>query len=325
MKLKKEQLLKLYKNLVSSRKLDELTVKGLMEGKVVSFFHSGQGQEAVAVGSCTFLNDDDYIYITHRGHGVASIVAKGASKKEFLAEHYGKATGSCKGISAVHFAEPEKGILGYSMTVGSGFPLSVGWGLAAKKNGRNQVVVCFFGDGTSNRGTLHEAMNLVSMWKLPVVWVCENNGYGVHTPISDAFPREDIADIATAYNMPGVVVDGQDVLAVHEAVSTAIDRARVGDGPSLVECKTYRYNSHSIGMEDWVHNWLRDKKELEAWKKRDPIILFREKLINQGTATEAELDKINSEVDTEMEEIEKFAHESPLPDLSDLGKTLYAD
>ncbi len=324
MKLEKEQLLKLYTNLVRARKLDELTVAAFQEAKVL-MFHSGQGEEAVAAGACTFLRNDDYIYITHRGHGLAYIVAKGGSMKGFLAEHYGKATGSCGGTSAVHYAEPEVGILGYSMTLGSGFAVSVGWGLAAKKNGRQQVTVCFFGDGTSNRGTLHEAMNLVSLWKLPVVWVCSNNGYGQFMPIADAFPRKDIADLAVSYDMPGVVVDGQDVLAVHEAVQTAVARARAGDGPSLIECKTYRYRPHGEGLNDMVHHWPRPAEEIDAWKKRDPIRLFREKLISGNTYTESDIDRIDREIDAEMVEVERFANESPLPEVDRLQDLLYAD
>jgi pyruvate dehydrogenase E1 component alpha subunit len=324
MKLEKEQLLDLYRNLVRARRLDELMVAAFQQGKVI-MFHSGQGEEAVAAGACTFLRNDDYVYITHRGHGLAHIVAKGGSMKGFLAEHYGKATGACGGTSAVHYAEPEVGILGYSMTLGSGFAVSVGWGLAAKKNGRQQVVVCFFGDGTSNRGTLHEAMNLVSLWKLPVVWVCSNNGYGQFVPVADAFPRQDIADLATSYDMPGVTVDGQDVLAVHEAVQTAVSKARAGGGPSLVECKTYRYRPHGEGLRDVVHHWPRPAEEIDTWKQRDPIGLFKGKLIGEQSFPESELDRIEREIDAEIAEVERFADESPLAEADRLRDLLYAD
>lgn len=325
MKLEKEQLLTLYANLLRARKLDELMVTAFEEGKVISFFHSGQGEEAVAVGACTFLRKDDFIYIPHRGHGLAHLVAKGGSAKAFLAEHYGKATGSCGGTSAVHSVEPDRGIFGYSMTLGSAFSISLGWGLAAAKNRRQQVAVAFFGDGTSNRGTLHEAMNLASLWKLPIVWVCSNNLYGQFMPVKDAFPRENIADLAAGYSMPGVVVDGQDVLAVHEAVQTAVAISRAGEGPSLVECKTYRYRSHGEGMMDMSHNLPRPQEEIEAWKKRDPIILFAEKLLSGGVATGSDIDKIDREIDAEIKEADRFASESPLPNIDNLQQILYAD
>ena len=324
MALEKEQLKKLYANLVRARKMDEVVVKGLQEGKVASFFHSGQGEEAVGVGGCTFLRKDDYLYPQHRGHGGAHFIAKGASPKDFIAEHYGKATGSCGGVAGFHFAEPELGILGYCGTIGSTFPMALGWGLAAKKRSKGQVCVAFFGDGGSNRGTLHEAMNLASVWKLPIVWVCHNNLYAQFMPVKDSYSREDIADLATGYNMPGVVVDGQDVIAVHEAVQAAVERARGGEGPSLIECKTYRFRAHSEGA-DTVHYGPRPEEEIEAWKKRDPVVLFREKLMEQGILTEAELAKIDTEADAEMEEAEQFAMESPVPDKDILKNLLYAD
>lgn len=325
MALTKEQLVMLYTNMVRARKADETIVKGLQEGKVVSFYHSGQGSEAVGVGVCSFLRDDDYLYPHHRGHGLAYIIGKRASLKSFIAEHYGKATGGAGGVSGFHGLEPELGILGGAGTIGSQFPVSTGWGLAAKKRGKGQVAVCCFGDGSSNRGTLHEAMNLAAVWKLPIVWICENNLYAQHMPIKDAYPREDIADLAAGYNMPGVVVDGQDVIAVHEAVQAAVERARAGDGPSLIECKTYRYRTHSEGGPDVAHENPRPAEEIEAWKKRDPIKLFQEKLLEQGILTQADVERIDAEVTAEVEEVERFAMESPMPDPSILEKFLYAD
>jgi TPP-dependent pyruvate/acetoin dehydrogenase alpha subunit len=325
MELGKNQLIKLYTNLVRVRKIDELTCKGLLEGKVLGFYHSGQGEEAVGVGGCTFLREDDFIYAHHRGHGLAYIIAKGAEPHGFLAEHYGKATGSCNGVSGFHNVYPELGIFGFSGTIGSAFPLALGWGVAAQNNDREQVVVCFFGDGNSNRGTLHEAMNTASLWKLPIVWVCQNNLYAQFMPIKDAFPREDIADLAAAYDMPGVVVDGQDVLAVHEAVQVAVARARSGGGPSLLECKTYRFRTHSEGTRDISHYEPRPPEEVEAWKKRDPIKLFREKLLKRGVLTESDVKRIDQETDSEAEEVERFANESPKPDPEIMKTYLYAE
>jgi len=325
MALEKDQLILLYTNMVRARTMDETVVRGLQEGKVVSFYHSVQGSEAVGVGVCTFLRDDDYLYPHHRGHGIAYLIGKRANVKGFLAEHYGKATGMAGGVAGFHGVDLEHGIFGNAGTIGSQFPVSTGWALACKKNGRGQVTVCGFGDGSSNRGTLHEGMNMAAVWKLPIVWVCENNLYAQWMPIKDAYAREDIADLAGGYNMPGVVVDGQDVIAVHEAVQAAVERARAGEGPSLIECKTYRYRAHSEGGSDIVHVDTRPAEEVEAWKKRDPIKLFREKLVEQGVITEADVARIGKEADEWAVEIEKFAVESPVPDGAVLDKLLYVE
>ncbi len=325
MALEKAQLIGLYRNMVLARRMDETVVKGLQEGKVVSFYHSCQGSEAVGVGVASFLRDDDFLYPHHRGHGIAYLIGKRASIKAYLAEHYGKATGGAGGFSGFHCVDIEHGIFGVAGTIGSQFPVSAGWGLACKKNGRGQVTVCCFGDGSSNRGTIHEAMNLAAIWKLPIVWVCENNLYAQWMPIKDAYPREDIADLAGGYNMPGVVVDGQDVIAVHEAMEAAVARARAGDGPSLLECKTYRYRSHGEGGPDTVHHDVRPQAEIDAWKKRDPIKLFREKLLAQSVATKDEIAAVESAVEAEVEETERFAMESPVSGPETLERALYAD
>jgi pyruvate dehydrogenase E1 component alpha subunit len=325
MALEKEQLLKLYGNMLRARRVDETIVRGIAEGKTASFFHSGQGEEAVGTGGCTFLRDDDYVYAQHRGHGIAHVIGKGGSPRQFIAEHFGKGTGSCLGIAANHYVEPERGMLGGAGTIGSAFPLSLGWALAAKKRGAGQVTVCFFGDGASNRGTLHEAMNLATLWKLPIVYVCHNNLYAQFMPIKDAYPREDIADIAAGYGIPGVIVDGQDVIAVHEVVQAAVARARAGEGPSLIECKTYRYRAHAEGVPDVSHADPRPPEEIEAWKRRDPIKLMGENLVQQGVATQDELDKIDAEASAEIQEAERFAMESALPDASLLDGMLYAE
>lgn len=325
MALTNEQLIDLYTSMLKARRMDETVVKGLQDGKVVSFYHSVQGSEAVGVGVTSFLRPDDYLYPHHRGHGIGYIIGKGASVKSWLAEHYGKTTGMAGGIAGFHGVDPEHGIFGGGGTIGSQFPVSMGWGLACKKNGRGQVSVCAFGDGSSNRGTLHEAMNLAAVWKLPVIWVCENNLYAQWMPIRDAYPRDDIADLAAGYNMPGVVVDGQDVIAVHEAMQAAVDRARTGDGPSLLECKTYRYRSHSEGGADTVHADTRPAEEVEAWKKRDPIDLFRAKLLEQNVLSAEDVDRIGAEVDAWVEEVEQFAMDSPVPGPETLQPALYAD
>jgi len=324
MDLTKEQLAEMYTNLVRARKLDELIVKALQTGKAMGFFHSGQGEEAVGIGGASFLRDDDYLYPHHRGHGIAFFLARGISPKEWVARHYGKRLVEAPEGPTME----ERGIFGLAGTIGGMFPLATGWALACKKNSRQQVVVCFFGDGSSNRGTLHEAMNLASVWKLPVVWACDNNLYAQFTPLKDAYAREDVADLAPSYNMPSVVVDGQDVLAVHEAIQAAVARARAGEGPSLVEVKTYRYRAHAEGMPDVSHADPRPKEELEAWKKRDPVKLFREKLVKSGALTQGEADRIDKETDAEMEALDKLAMDSPYPEVTDpsiLDSLLYSE
>jgi len=325
MVLTKEQLTLLYRNLVSVRRIDETVIKGLQDGKVVCFYHSCQGSEAVGIGVCTFLRKDDFLHSHHRGHGLVYLLGKGASVKGFVAEHYGKTTGMAGGIAGFHYVAPEVGVPGKVGTVGGQFPVAAGSGIACRKNGRGQVTVCTFGDGGSNRGQLHEAMNLAAVWKLPVVWVCENNLYAQWMPIKDAYAREDIADLAGGYNMPGIVVDGQDVIAVHEAMQTAVERARAGEGPSLLEFKTYRYRAHSEGGKDTMHADLRPQEEVEAWKQRDPIKLFREKLLGQQILSGEEMDKIDAEVAAWAEDIERFATESPVPGPEALENAVYAD
>ncbi|MBW1787252.1 MAG: thiamine pyrophosphate-dependent dehydrogenase E1 component subunit alpha [Deltaproteobacteria bacterium] len=325
MKLEKDDFIKLYKNMVLGRKIDLITIEGLATGKVLSFFHSSQGSEGLAAGVASFLRDDDYLFPHHRGHGIVYLISKGCSGMEFLAEHYGHAGGSCKGISGFHSVDPEHGILGSSGTIGSQFPLTLGWGLAAKKNGREQVAVGCFGDGGSNRGTLHEAFNLSAIWRLPIVWVCDNNGVAQYTPIADAYPKEDIADLADGYGMPGIVVDGMDVLAVHEVVQAAVARARAGEGPSLIEAKTYRYRTHSEGSPDVYHFEPRPPELVEKWKKRDPIKSFEEKLLAQNILTKKDIEKIDKELQAEADEMDRLAAESGKPDPSVLDSMLYAE
>jgi pyruvate dehydrogenase E1 component alpha subunit len=321
MELTKDKILTLYTNMVRARKLDEFMVNALYRGKVLSFYHSGQGEEAVSAGAYSFLKDDDYVTLTHRGHGLGYIIAKGGSAKEFVAEHYGKAGGATRGLTGWHYVDPEKGMLGYSGVLGSCFSISLGWGMAAKMNQKRQVSVCIFGDGTSGRGTIHEAMNMASLMKLPIIYICNNNGMAQFTPIAHAYPKSDIAALAAGYDIPGVVVDGQDVIAVHEAVSAAVERARDGNGPAMVECKTIRYRAHSEGIPDVVHYTARTPEAITELKKRDPILLFRAKLMNDKLLTEADVKRIDELADAEAAEAEKFAEESPFPDPKVLSET----
>jgi len=322
--LTKKQLLQLYRNLVRTRKYDGLNIKMASEGKLLTFYHSCEGHEAVGVGASTFLRKDDYLYIHIRGHGLPYAIGKGIDPKACIAEHLGKATGWGGGITGVHMADAEHGVLGVGGTIGSAFPLSAGYALAAKKRGKGQVAVCFVGDGSMQRGQAHESMNMAACWKLPVIWVVENNQMAWFTPSCDTCAVENIADMAQSYNMPGEVVDGMDVEAVYDAVQAAVDRARAGEGPSLIECKTYRFRSHSEGRPDVCHFEPRPKEEVEKWKKRDPVNLFREKLLKKRVLTKKLVDEIDREYETEIEEAEQWAIDCPYPDPSILKEIVYA-
>jgi pyruvate dehydrogenase E1 component alpha subunit len=272
------------------------------------FVHLYLGQEAVAVGACAALKEDDYITSTHRGHG--HIIAKGGDVKRMMAELYGKATGYNKGKGgSMHIAAPSLGILGANGIVGAGLPIATGAGLSAKLRKSGQVALCFFGDGASNQGTFHEAINIGSAFSLPVVYVCENNLYAVGTRQSKVRKIEDIADRGASYGIPGLAVDGNDVIAVYEACAEAVERARAGRGPTLVECKTYRWRTHFEGEPDTY----RPPEEVEAWMRREPIAPYRRRLVEQGVLSEEEADQIVARVVQEIDEAVEFAQSSPLP------------
>jgi len=282
--------------------------------------HLCVGQEAVAVGAIAAIRKDDYITSTHRGHG--HCIAKGGDVKLMLAELCGKATGYCRGRGgSLHIADVSAGNLGATGIVGSNIPVAAGAGLSIKMQGTDQIVLCFFGDGAANTGAFHEAVNLASIWKLPVVFLCENNLYGMSVAVSRAFPFEDIAERAKGYNIPGVIADGMDVLDVKRVVGEAAERARKGEGPTLVECKTYRYYGHSRSDA----RVYRTREEERKWKARDPIVNFRKKLIEEGILTEQQARKLEEEVIKEIEEAEKFALSSPYPEISTLYDGLYTD
>jgi acetoin:2,6-dichlorophenolindophenol oxidoreductase subunit alpha len=322
----KEQKLKLYTNMVRVRKVDEFLVRAFFEKKLAGpFFHSQQGQEAIGVGTCTFLKADDYIFHSHRGHGLCEVIAKGLPIKTFISEHFGKVTGSCKGLGFTNSCAPELGFFGMGGTVGGEFTLASGLGLAAKLRGKGQVVSILFGDGATGRGTLHEGMLMSANWKLPVIWLCSNNGIGMWVPINLTFPKENIADLAYGYGMPSAVVDGQDVIAVYDAVQEAIDRARAGEGPSFVEFKTYRYRPQLEGVPDICQDGLRNEEELNSWKQRDPIKLLKAKLREEQIIHEVDFERIDREVEAEIAEAEKYANESHYPTPDILDKLLYAD
>jgi len=306
----KEKLVELYKKMYLIRNFECTVLELYSRGKIFGALHSYIGQEAVAVGVCASLRKEDYIVSTHRGHG--HCLAKGMDVSRAMAELFGKNTGVCGGKGgSMHVADPSIGVLGASGIVGGGIPLAVGAGLSAKYRKTDQVAVSFFSDGASNQGTFHESVNLAAIWDLPVIFVCENNLYAESTPVWESTRAKNIADRAVGYGIPGAVVDGMDVIAVYEEAMKAVGRARQGKGPTLIECKTYRFEGHEVG-EDW-HTYRTDK-EVEEWKSRCPITRFRNTLINRNVITKNEIEKIEQEVKRQLDEAIRFAEQSPEPD-----------
>jgi pyruvate dehydrogenase E1 component alpha subunit len=290
------------------------------QGKVLGALHTYIGEEAVAVGVCSHLNTTDYITSTHRGHG--HCIAKGADIKKMMAELFGRVTGYCKGKGgSMHIADFKVGMLGANGIVAGGFGLATGAGLAAQLRGLGQVAVCFFGDGAANRGPFHENINIGAVWKLPVVYVCENNQYAQWTPQSEVTLVTDIASMSSAYGIPGVQVDGMDILAVHEAAGEAIARARRGEGPTLLECKTYRFHGHNFGDPQLY----RTREEIAEWaERRDPIRRLAQYMRDEGLLTEAQDQAIQKRVAEEVQEAVRFAEESPYPPPDELYKDVYS-
>lgn len=320
MELTKEKLLSMYRTMVRIRTFELKVAELFAAGKVPGFVHLYVGEEAVATGVCANLTDQDYITSTHRGHG--HLIAKGGQTKLMMAEIFGRATGYCKGKGgSMHIADVGLGILGANGIVGAGQPIATGAGLACKYKKTNRVVACFFGDGASNRGTFHEALNMASIWKLPVIYVAENNMYGISNYQRNHMNVADIADRAAAYGIPGVAVDGNDVVAVYEAAAEAVARARKGDGPSLIECKTWRHRGHFEGDPAIYKN----PEEQAAWLKKDPIPRLEAKLLDLKYATQADLDQVKAEATAEIEEAVKFAESSPIPSADDVLTDVYAD
>jgi len=291
----------------------------LKEGVLVGPTHLYLGQEAVAAGAVAALEPEDLITTTYRGHGHA--IAKGVPLKMLMAELFGKATGTCKGLSgSMHAAMyPEKGSVYATAIVGSGIPIAVGIGLGLQHAGKHQVVMTFFGDGASNTGAFHEAMNLASVWKLPVIFLCENNLYGMSTRADRVIAAENVASRAQAYRMQSMIADGNDVGAVFVAAKEAIEYARTGQGPTLLECMTYRLKGH--GVYDKAE--YRPEEETREWRKRDPIKGLETKLIKAGLASQPEIERIEREVTAEMDEAVAFAKNSPVLEFEDLPEYVY--
>jgi len=322
MNISNEKMIDLYKKMVTIRLFEEKIRDLYARGLVPGLAHLYIGEEAIAVGVCANLTRDDYITSTHRGHG--HVIAKGAKLKYMMAELFGKKTGYCKGKGgSMHIADVEIGILGANGIAGGGIPIAVGAALSAKKRKTDQVTVCFFGDGSSNNGTFHEGLNFASVHRLPVVFVCENNLYGISVSQKQHQAIQDISIRSVAYNMPGITLDGNDVLGVYEASGKAIQRARAGEGPTLMECKTYRWRGHHEGDPNQGRRY-RTMEEVQEWVKKCPIKRFEEKLVGEKILSKIKIKKIWEEIEKEIEEAVEFANQSPFPDPQDIYEDVYA-
>jgi acetoin:2,6-dichlorophenolindophenol oxidoreductase subunit alpha len=320
MELSTPQLMDLHRRMVRIRLFEEAAGKLAEAAKLPGFLHLYVGQEAVAAGVCATLSDDDQITSTHRGHG--HLVAKGGQFNEMMAELMGKSTGYCKGKGgSMHISNLEVGMLGANGIVGAGSPIAVGAAFANKYKGNGNVSAAFFGDGSTNIGAFHEAANMACALKLPVLFICENNEYGEFTARDKTMAITDIVDRAAGYGMPGVIVDGMDVVAVHEAAVEAAARARRGEGPSLIEAKTYRFYNHH-GIQNLGLRYRGDD-EVAKWRERDPIFTFEDRLIAAGSVTRTEFDQVWEELRADIAASIEFAEASPLPTPDQLLADVY--
>jgi TPP-dependent pyruvate/acetoin dehydrogenase alpha subunit len=316
-----ETLLDIHRRMVRIRIFEETAGKMMEDGKIPGALHLYVGEEAVAAGVMVHLSSTDWVTSTHRGHG--HLIAKGGEFDKMMAELFGRATGYNKGKGgSMHICNMELGMLGANGIVGGGPPIAMGAGFSNKFRKTNDVSVSFFGDGASNEGAFHEAANMAALYKLPVIFVCENNGYGEYTPQANHQAIVDVADRAPGYGMPGVIVDGMDAVAVYEAAGEAIARARAGEGPTLLECKTYRFYDH-VGVRGMGMNY-RTEEEVEQWKQRDPIVLLEQRLAEQDILSAEAAKAVHEQVNAEVDAAVKFANESPMPDPSTLLEDVYA-
>jgi pyruvate dehydrogenase E1 component alpha subunit len=299
----------LWRTMVLIRRFEQAVSEAYAAGKIPGFIHLSIGQEAIAAAACGALRQDDYIYVSHRGHGQS--LAKGAEPRLMMAELFGKETGYCRGRGgSMHIAAFDTGVLGANAIVAGSFPLAIGAAYAIQTQGGDQVVVLFFGDGAVNEGTFHESLNLAALWKLPVIFVCENNGYAQFTPIELEHANTNISQHAAAYGMEGMRVDGNNVATVYQTVQAAVKRARDGEGPSLIEALTYRWHGHYEGDPERY----RDGEEVEEWKAQDPIAILQQRLLDEGTMSEKDIANWEAEVESQLASAVKFAEESPAPE-----------
>jgi TPP-dependent pyruvate/acetoin dehydrogenase alpha subunit len=317
-----ELLIDLHRRMVRIRLFEEAAGRLAEAAKLPGFLHLYVGQEAVAAGTCAALTDDDQIVSTHRGHG--HLVAKGGDLDRMMAELMGKATGYCNGKGgSMHISDPELGMLGANGIVGAGVPIAVGAAFADKYKGNGNVAVAFFGDGATNIGAFHEAINMAAALHLPIVFMCENNEYAEYTPRHRTMAITDVIERAAAYGMPGAIVDGMDALAVYEAAAEAVARARRGDGPSMVEAKTYRYYNHH-GIQDLGQSYRSDEEVLE-WKEKDAIKAMEARLADAGVLSADDAAAVWDAVGVEIEAAIEFAEESPYPDPSRMLDDVYTE
>jgi pyruvate dehydrogenase E1 component alpha subunit len=308
-----------YRRMVRIRLFENRTQELFTQGRVEGTTHLAQGQEGTIVGAVAAMAEDDYMTITYRGHGHA--LARGMELEAAFGELMGRSGGCCHGVGgSMHFTQASRGLLGAFAIVGAGLPVALGAAMSSRRFGTERVALSFFGDGSTNIGTFHETLNMASTWSAPAVFVIENNLYGEYTPMRDTTPLDDLADRAIGYAMPGVVVDGQDIVAVNEVVGEAIERARRGEGPTLVEAKTYRYSGHS--RTDPAK--YRPEGELDAWKDRDPIELLGTALLAAGLHREGEKEEIWAETQREVDQSADRAAAEPLTTFEDIRRYVYA-
>ena len=320
--LHRETLIEMYRRMKRIRLFEDCAEEVHRNGEIRGSLHTSHGQEAEIVGACMALRVDDYMVGNHRSHGHP--IGKGAKLDALMAELLARESGVCRGKGgSMHLADFSVGSLGETSIVGSGLPVAAGAALGAKMQGTDRVSLCFFGDGASNEGTFHEALNMAANWKLPAIFLCENNGYAVCTPIATTAAVQNIANRAQGYCIPGVVVDGQDVIAVYEIVSEAVRRARAGEGPTLVEAKTYRYLDHAANMgRDLKYRTI---DEIEDWRKRDPLLLFSQRLTKELGVTATDISMADAEVADEVAAALEFARSSPFPPSADAFSDVYGD
>lgn len=321
MDLTSSAMIHMYEQMTRIREFDERAALLMEQARVHGSVHLYCGEEAVGVGVCEALNADDYITSTHRGHG--HLIAKGGDPQRMYAELFAKSTGYNRGKGgSMHMAALDLGIIGANGIVAAGLPIGLGVAFASDYQDNGRVTVCFFGDGATNEGAFHEALNMAAILKAPMVFVCENNGYGEWSKTATQTSVADIADRAAAYGIPGAVIDGMDIMAVHEAAIEAVERARKGGGPSLLECKTYRFYDH-VGRDFGVLQ--RDEAEIAYWRSRDPIKLWRAALIERGVLTEATADSITARIAQEMEDAIAVAEQDPDPVAEELFTDIYTE
>ena len=311
----KKQLMSFYETMFKTRRFEEETFEFYKKGMMAGLAHLYMGEEAVAAGVCAALTEDEYIGSTHRGHG--HLVARGADLNRMMAEILGKETGYSHGKGgSMHIMAMDKGILGANGIVGGEIPIATGAAYTIKYKGTDQVAVSFMGDSATNEGTFHESLNMAAAWDLPCIYIIENNLYGISVDIRDVTNTPDLAVRAKAYDIPGVVVDGMDVTAVYEAAVKAVKRAREGKGPTLIECKTYRWQGHHVG-DPATYRKRRSETEKEDWMARCPVATLRKEMIESGKAKEAEIEKLESQIEEQIQEAVQFAADSPYPEASE--------